>query len=71
MRSYDDIAAEIRDGKPVMASTVIEQLTKLVRTHGDLPVILADRDVTLREIKAYDADGDTVGTPVEIGLHGW
>ena len=66
-----EIMADMASARPMLASAVIARLQAIMRDHGDLPVILADRDVTLREIIPYDADGNTVGKPTEIGLRGW
>jgi len=71
VRDPVEIMTEMRAAKPMTATYVIARLQQLVAEHGDLPVILADRDVRLREIIAYDAEGRSVGPRVEIALHGW
>lgn len=71
VRDPDDIMAEMVSARPMPATYVIARLQQLVADHGDLPVILADRDVYLREIVAYDAEGNSAGPRVEFGLHGW
>lgn len=58
-------------GMPALtASGLIEALEAIVKEHGDLPVIMHD-DAPVRELCAYDADGNTRGQRVEIVLHGF
>lgn len=71
MRCPEEIVVEMLEARPMSATHVIARLQKLVADHGDLPVILDDRDVALRQIIAYDAEGNSVGPRVEIVLHGW
>ncbi len=71
MRDPVEIMAEMLSAKPMPATYVIARLQQIVAEHGDLPVVLADRDVHLREIVTYDAEGRSVGPRVEIALHGW
>lgn len=51
------------------ASDLIEELEKIVKLHGDLPVLLTD-DSSAREVIAYDADGNTRKKRVVIVIHG-
>ena len=51
------------------ASDLVQQLEALISRHGDLPVLMWD-DSDIREVGAYDADGDTNSTRVVIILHG-
>lgn len=56
--------------EPMMASDLIEALEKLIKDHGDLPVLLND-DSPVREAAPYDKNGNVRGRMVEIVLHGW
>ncbi|MBC9246718.1 hypothetical protein H4P12_08330 [Paracoccus sp. 11-3] len=71
MIDFDKIAAEMQAQKPMMATYLIQRLLQIVGAHGDMPVVLGHRDQNLREVITHDADGDTVGTPIEIALYGW
>ena len=56
---------------PMMASDLIDELETLIDQHGDVMVIVASNDIKVREVQAYDINGDTKGTVVEFSLHGW
>lgn len=61
---------DLMNAPALMATNIIEQLETIVREHGDLPVLMHD-DVAVREVCAYDADGNTHGPRTEIMFHGW
>lgn len=54
---------------PMRVSALIAELEEIEKEHGDLPVVMSD-DSPVREVCAYDAEGNTNGQRVEIVLHG-
>lgn len=61
---------DLMSATQLTASQLIEELEAIVKGHGDLPVVMAD-DTAVREVCAYDGDGNTRGQRIEIVLHGF
>ena len=59
----------LKEMPKMTASQLITALGALVAEHGDLPVVMWD-DSPVREVSAYDADGNLKGKRTEIVLHG-
>lgn len=59
------------DLPPLMASELVEELEQLIDRHGDMLVTIADNCAKVREVRAYDTNGNSIGKPVEFALHGW
>ena len=61
---------DLMSAPQLTASQLIEELEAIVKEHGDLPVVMVD-DTAVREVCAYDGDGNTRGHRVESVLHGF
>lgn len=59
------------DLPPLMASELVGELEQLIDRHGDMLVTIAANDAKIREVRAYDENGNSIGNPVEFALHGW
>lgn len=73
MKLNDDEAKMIlnmMNAPPMTLGALISSLEEIEREHGsDLPVVMHD-DAEVREVCAYDADGNTRGPRVEVVIHG-
>ncbi|MFA5952261.1 MAG: hypothetical protein WC807_18490 [Hyphomicrobium sp.] len=61
---------QLANAPQLTVSGLIEALEEIEREHGgDLPVFMHD-DAEVREVWAYDAEGNTRGPRVEVMIHG-
>lgn len=64
------LVVDLMNMPQLTASQLINELEAIVKAHGDLPVVMHD-DSPVREVCAYDADGNIRGKCVEIVIHGF
>lgn len=59
-------------GDAMKASDLIAELPRLVGLYGDLPVVFDDDSKSVREVRPYDARGNSSKSDnVEFCLHGF
>ncbi len=69
-RDEAKMVLDMMNAPPMTVGALIEALEEIQREHGsDLPVVMHD-DAEVREVCAYDADGNTRGPRVEVVIHG-
>jgi hypothetical protein len=70
-RDEAKMVLDLMNAPNLTVSTLIEELEKIERVGGgNLPVKMHD-DTPVREVCAYDADGNVRGPHVEVIIHGF
>lgn len=69
-REEEKMILDMMSAPQLTVAGLIAELEKIEREHGgDIPVVMHD-DSEVREVCAYDADGNTLGKRVEVVIHG-